>query len=265
MYSIIIPIYKGEASIQDLLITLRGIGKRLNSVVEVVSVVDGSPDQSFQRLASELPSLPFKSKLIALSRNFGSFAAIRVGLQKASGPYFATMSADLQEPADLVVGFFEELAKDEADVVLGTRVSRDDPFLSKIASQTFWFLYRRFVQPQIPPGGIDVFACNAAFRDQLLKLDESHSSLVDLLVWLGFRRKAIQYKRARRQHGRSTWTFATKMRYLTDSLFSFSNLPIKILLWIGSFGIVVSFVFSAVVLWARLSGRIQVPGIRPSS
>ena len=81
------------------------------------------------------------------------------------------MSADLQEPADLVVSFFEELAKDEADVVLGTRVSRDDPFLSKIASQTFWFLYRRFVQPQIPPGGIDVFACNAAFRDQLLKLD----------------------------------------------------------------------------------------------
>ncbi len=263
MYSIVIPVYNDEASIPDLLMRLRGIGKRLNSALEVVFVIDGSPDQSFQRLVSELPTLPFKSKLIALSRNFGSFAAIRVGLQKASGPCFAIMTADLQEPDSLIIAFFEELAKGEADVVIGTRLSRDDPFLSKMASQVFWFLYRKFVQPELPRGGIDVFGCNTAFRRELLKLEESHSSLVGLLLWLGFRRKAIPYKRVRRRHGRSTWTFAKKMRYLVDSLFSFSDLPIKVLLWMGSFGIVISFVFSMIVLWARLSGRIHVPGYSP--
>jgi len=263
MYSIVIPVYKEEASIPDLLMALRGIGTRLNSALEVVFVVDGSPDQSFQRLASELSTLPFKSKLIALSRNFGSFAAIRVGLEKASGPYFAVMTADLQEPDDLIVAFFEELAKDETDVVVGARQSRDDPLLSKVASQVFWFLYRKLVQPELPRGGIDVFGCNAAFRRELLRLEESHSSLVGLLVWLGFRRKAIPYKRARRQHGKSAWTFARKMRYLVDSLFSFSDLPIKVLLWIGSIGIVISLIFSVIVLWARLSGRIHVPGYSP--
>ena len=263
MYSIVIPVYKEEASIPDLLMTLRGIGKRLNSALEVVFVIDGSPDQSFQRLALALPTLSFTSKLIALSRNFGSFAAIRVGLQKASGPYFAVMTADLQEPDDLIVAFFEELAKGETDVVVGARVSRDDPFLSKVASQLFWFFYRKFVQPELPRGGIDVFGCNAAFRHELLKLEESHSSLIGLLVWLGFRRKAIPYKRARRQHGKSAWTFARKMRYLVDSLFSFSDLPIKVLLWIGSIGIVISVIFSMIVLWARLSGRIQVAGYSP--
>jgi len=263
MYSIVIPVYKEEASIPDLLMALRGIGTRLNSALEVVFVVDGSPDQSFQRLASELSTLPFKSKLIALSRNFGSFAAIRVGLEKASGPYFAVMTADLQEPDDLIVAFFEELAKDETDVVVGARQSRDDPFLSKATSQVFWFLYRKLVQPELPRGGIDVFGCNAAFRRELLRLEESHSSLVGLLVWLGFRRKAIPYKRARRQHGKSAWTFARKMRYLVDSLFSFSDLPIKVLLWIGSIGIVISLIFSVIVLWARLSGRIHVPGYSP--
>ena len=263
MYSIVIPVYKEEASIPDLLMALRGIGTRLNSALEVVFVVDGSPDQSFQHLTLELPTLSFKSKLIALSRNFGSFAAIRVGLQKASGPYFAVMTADLQEPDDLIVAFFEELAKGETDVVIGARQSRDDPLLNKVASQVFWFLYRKLVQPELPRGGIDVFGCNAAFRRELLKLEESHSSLVGLLVWLGFRRKAIPYKRARRQHGKSAWTFARKMRYLLDSLFSFSDLPIKVLLWVGSIGIVISLVFSVIVLWARLSGRIQVPGYSP--
>lgn len=263
MYSIVIPVYKEEASIPNLLMALRGIGTRLNSALEVVFVVDGSPDQSFQHLTLELPTLSFKSKLIALSRNFGSFAAIRVGLQKASGPYFAVMTADLQEPDDLIVAFFEELAKGETDVVIGARQSRDDPLLNKVASQVFWFLYRKLVQPELPRGGIDVFGCNADFRRELLKLEESHSSLVGLLVWLGFRRKAIPYKRARRQHGKSAWTFARKMRYLLDSLFSFSDLPIKVLLWVGSIGIVISLVFSVIVLWARLSGRIQVPGYSP--
>jgi polyisoprenyl-phosphate glycosyltransferase len=263
MYSIVIPVYKNEASIPNLLLTLHGIHKRLNGPLEVVFVVDGSPDQSFQRLAAELPVVPFKAKLVALSRNFGSFSAIRIGLQKAVGPYFAVMAADLQEPADLIMAFFDELAKDEADVVVGTRMSRDDPFLSRIGSRLFWFLYRKIVQPELPPGGIDVFGCNAAFHRELLKLEESHSSLVGLVLWLGFRRKAIPYKRQRREHGKSAWTLTKRMRYLADSSFSFSDLPIKVLLWLGSIGLVISIVFSMILLWARLTGRIQVPGYSP--
>jgi glycosyltransferase involved in cell wall biosynthesis len=263
MYSIVIPVYKNEASIPNLLLTLHGIHKRLNGPLEVVFVVDGSPDQSFQRLAAELPVVPFKAKLVALSRNFGSFSAIRIGLEKAVGPYFAVMAADLQEPADLIMAFFDELAKDEADVVVGTRMSRDDPFLSRIGSRLFWFLYRKTVQPELPPGGIDVFGCNAAFHRELLKLEESHSSLVGLVLWLGFRRKAIPYKRQRREHGKSAWTLTKRMRYLADSSFSFSDLPIKVLLWLGSIGLVISIVFSMILLWARLTGRIQVPGYSP--
>jgi polyisoprenyl-phosphate glycosyltransferase len=132
-----------------------------------------------------------------------------------------------------------------------------------MASQLFWFLYRKLIQRDLPRGGIDVFGCNAAFRHDLLKLEESHSSLVGLIVWLGFRRKAIPYKRRRRQHGRSAWTFKKKIRYLADSSFSFSDLPIKILLWVGSAGLLISIVFSAILLWSRLSGRIQVPGYSP--
>jgi polyisoprenyl-phosphate glycosyltransferase len=263
MHSIVIPVYKNEASIPDLLQTLEGIGKKLGSDLEVVFVVDGSPDQSFQRLAAELPAVTFKSKLIALSRNFGSFSAIRIGLQKATGPYFAVMAADLQEPPELILAFFDELAKDQADVVVGTRVSREDPFLSRVGSQLFWFFYRKLVQPELPPGGIDVFGCNAAFQRELLKLEESHSSLVGLIVWLGFRRKSIPYQRLRRRHGRSAWTFARRLRYLADSSFSFSDFPIRVLLWLGSAGLVISIIFSIILVWSRLTGRIQVPGYSP--
>jgi glycosyltransferase involved in cell wall biosynthesis len=263
MYSVVIPVYKNEASIRELLESLQGISERLPGPTEVVFVVDGSPDQSLQRLAAMLPHVSFTSRLIALSRNFGSFAAIRIGLQKATGRYFAVMAADLQEPPELILNFFESLTKDEADVVVGTRVAREDPLLARIASRLFWFLYRKLVQAETPRGGIDIFGCNELFRRALLRLDESHTSLVGLLLWLGFRRKSIPYKRHKRRHGKSGWTLQKKVHYLLDSAFSFSHTPIQVLFWMGLFGVVASVLLSVLVIWARLSGRIQVPGYSP--
>lgn len=263
MYSIVIPVYKNEDSIGELLGCLQHIDEQLPGSLEVVFVVDGSPDQSLQRLVTTLPNVSFSSKVVVLSRNFGSFAAIRVGLQKASAKYFAVMAADLQEPPELIIGFFEALARDETDVVVGTRVAREDPLFSRWASQVFWFLYRKLVQSETPKGGIDVFGCNELFRKSLLKLDESHTSLVGLLLWLGFRRKMIPYRRQKRVHGKSGWTLLKRIHYLLDSAFSFSHTPIQALFWMGLVGCTASVVFSIVVVWARLSGRIQVPGYSP--
>jgi polyisoprenyl-phosphate glycosyltransferase len=263
MYSIVIPVYKNEDSIGELLRCLQHIDEQLPGSLEVVFVIDGSPDQSLQRLATMLPNVPFSSKVVVLSRNFGSFAAIRLGLEKAGGRYFAVMAADLQEPPELIITFFETLAKDEADVVVGSRIAREDPFFSRSASQIFWFLYRKLVQSETPKGGIDVFGCNQLFRESLLKLDESHTSLVALLLWLGFRRKLVPYRRQKRVHGKSGWTLLKRIHYLLDSAFSFSHTPIQALFWIGLVGCTGSVVLSTVVVWARLSGRIQVPGYSP--
>ena len=50
------------------------------------------------------------------------------------------------------------------------------------------------------------------------------------------------------------------MRYLADSSFSFSDLSIKVLLWVGSAGLLISVVFFIILLWSRL---IQVAGYSP--
>ena len=47
----------------------------------------------------------------------------------------------------------------------------------------------------MPPGGMDVFACTDEFRQQLVALEEANSSLVSLVLWLGFRRATVEYDR----------------------------------------------------------------------
>jgi polyisoprenyl-phosphate glycosyltransferase len=260
MYSLIIPIYKNEANIPPLLEAIKGIENNLDGTLEVVFVVDGSPDNSFLLLRNALPGTFARAQLICLSRNFGAFAAIRAGLEAATGQYFAVLAADLQEPPGLVTEMFRSLERDECDVVVGARTKRDDPFLTVLASTLFWSLYRKIIFKDIPPGGVDIFGCNRRVRDQLAALAERNSSLVGLLFWIGFRRKSIPYERSRRDIGKSAWTFAKKWQYLLDSVYSFSDLPIALLVRVGMLGLMFSTIFSAVVLVSALTSRIHVEG-----
>jgi glycosyltransferase involved in cell wall biosynthesis len=79
MNSLIIPVYRNEANLDRLLAELVKLAGRLAHEFEVVFVVDGSPDRSFDILRERLPLLPLRTQLISLSRNFGSFAAIAAG------------------------------------------------------------------------------------------------------------------------------------------------------------------------------------------
>ncbi|MGY0233489.1 glycosyltransferase family 2 protein [Longispora urticae] len=260
VYSLVIPVYKNQDSLADLLVVVDKLNIQLDGRLEAVFVVDGSPDDSAAILRDALPRQDFASRLIVLSRNFGSFAAIRVGLQHATGEYFAMMAADLQEPPELVMEFFTSLTTEEYDVVIGTRESRADPLSTRLPSTVFWAVYRKFVSPQIPKGGVDAFGCNRVFRDTLLACEEANTSLIALLFWLGFRRKAVAYDRQQRVHGTSAWTLRKKVRYLMDSVFAFTDLPIKVLLGFGGLGVALAVVLGLVVLVARVSGWLTVPG-----
>ncbi len=259
-YSLIIPVYKNEENIDDLLAAISALHTSLKESLEAVFVVDDSPDQSYCRLATALPSVAFPSQLLALSRNFGSFAAIREGMLAARGTFCAVMAADLQEPPELIATFADILSKDEADVVFGTRSGRSDGVISGFLSDFFWLIFRRFVIPEIPKGGVDIFACNRQVRDAVLQIEEPNSSLIAQLFWVGYRRKFVPYTRRRREKGRSAWKLGRRFRYMLDSIFSFSDFPVFLLLWGGFIGVLVSIVLGLVTIAAKLMGMIPIPG-----
>lgn len=259
-FSVIIPVYRNEASLPRLLDTLRQMNQRLGDQLEAVFVVDGSPDQCFSILRNSVDNLGFPAQLAAHSRNFGSFAAVRSGLALARGQFFGVMAADLQEPPELLIAFFEALQAHECDVAIGTRSSRGDSWRSRVASGLFWGLYKKLVVPDMPEGGVDVFGCNMAFRNELLRLEESRSSLIALIFWLGFRRKLVAYDRLVRQEGTSGWTLRKKIDYMMDSIFAFTDLPIRLLVRIGVIGSCLSLALGALTMAAHFAGAISVPG-----
>lgn len=259
-YSLVIPVYRNEKNIDPLLAALTELAKPYAGSLECVFVVDGSPDGSLARLEAAAPGLPFPTQLVELSRNFGSFSAIRAGLLVAGGKYQAVLAADLQEPLTLIDEFFRTLAAGEAEIVIGTRTSRADPAVSKTVSKAFWKTYSKVINPDIPPGGVDVFGCTAQVSDVLCAFDEANTSLIALLFWVGFERKLIPYDRQERNLGKSAWTIQKRLKYMADSTFAFSNIPIRLLLWLGTVGVAVFGGVSLVVFTSWALGRITVPG-----
>ena len=259
-HSLIIPIYGNENNIKPLVNAINNIVKYVSSRFEVVFVIDGSPDKSYENLLKEIEFFHFSYQIITLSRNFGSFTAIRVGMEHARGKKIAVMAADLQEPIDLIVTFFKVLDEDVCDLVLGERLSRDDPKVSSIFSTLYWKFYKKFVQPEIPTGGVDIFACNSLVRDAILRIQEPNSSLVAQLFWVGYRRMFIPYKRKTREIGKSSWTFKKKFKYMLDSIFSFSDFPIMAILWLGSLSLLISIIIALFTVIAKFTGFIDAPG-----
>jgi polyisoprenyl-phosphate glycosyltransferase len=261
--SLVIPVYNNRENLPRLLRELETFAALLPARLEVVFVVDGATDGSLEYLQTHLPEWSVSSRLVELSRNFGSFPAITAGLQHASGQYMVVMAADLQEPPALALEFHRILSADEADVVFGVRSARSDPWWSRWMSNGFWRLYRRLVVRDMPRGGVDVFGCTRQVSARLAELREAHTSLVALVFWVGFRRRFVAYDRQPRLEGRSGWTFGRKLRYAIDSVFSFTDLPIRALMLLGVIGTTVAMTAGVSVFVMWMLGRIPVLGYTP--
>ena len=259
-FTVVIPIYRNSENIDELMQALDRLAEGMAGDMDAIFVVDGSPDDSYQKLSKALDGRRFSSQLLSLSRNYGSFSAIRAGLAHAHGQAMGVMAADLQEPPELMLEFRKKLLEEGFDVAVGVRESRKDSPFTNFSSTVFWRLYRRYVSKEMPVGGVDIFACTSQVRDELLRLSENRSSLVAQLFWIGFRRAEVKYGRLARNHGVSGWTFVKKFNYLLDSVFAFSELPVRLLTRIGLLGMAISTFWAGVVLYAKLTAHIPIPG-----
>jgi glycosyltransferase involved in cell wall biosynthesis len=244
--SIVVPVYKNEGSIEHLLKRINEVSTAVTGSVEAVFVVDGSPDKSLEVLRSSLPRDGFDAKVLLLSRNFGAFSAIRAGLREARGEATVVMAADLQEPTSLILDMLGIVQRDEADVAVGVRQSRKDGVVSRTLSAVFWKVFNRVSSLELPRGGVDIFALSRSARETLNSFEESSTSLIGLIYWMGFRRQEVPYHRVERQVGKSSWSLQKRINYAKDSITAFSEFPLSVFLWSGVIGAVVSLVFALI-------------------
>ena len=257
--SIVTPVYYNEDNLKPL---YKDINEKLFCHTEYewefVLVNDGSLDGSY-KVMQELAEKDRRIKIYSLSRNFGSHAAILCGLSQCTGDCAIVKAADLQEPTELVLEMANRW-QNGFNVVLAVREGREESKQQTLFANLYYWMVRKMALPGMPQGGFDVYLIDRKVINVLMTLDEKNSALTGQILWSGFRTEKVYYTRLAREIGTSRWTLRKKVRLVSDTLFSFSTLPIKVVTFIGMLSFGGSIVWAIAVLISKIMGMIDVSG-----
>lgn len=257
--SIVIPVYYNE---DNLIPLYEDIKSKIIDIIEfdyeIVMVDDGSGDNSYE-VMKDLRQKDENIHIYRLSRNFGSHAAILCGLSKCTGDCAVVKAADLQEPTQLILQMYEKW-KAGANVVLAVRDGRDEGKSQTFFANMYYGMIRKFILSNMPKQGFDVYLIDRKVIDVLMALDEKNSALTGQILWSGFKTDTVSYHRLAREIGKSRWTLKKKVRLVSDTLYSFSVLPIKIVTIVGMLSLIGGIIWAIVELVCKLAGMIDVSG-----
>jgi hypothetical protein len=148
----------------------------------------------------------------------------------------------------------------EVGIVFASREKRNDGFFTNLNSKIYWNLWSKILNKNIPAGGMDVFCMTKEAKDRFVGSSHSSTALIASLLDMNFSYSFVPYERAVRIHGKSAWTMKKKLKMVSDSVYGFTDLPLRLINYIGFGGIAVSVVLGTFVIAGKLMGRIESPG-----
>ncbi len=257
--SIVVPVYNEAANLDAFFARLDPVLQRLGLSSEIVCVDDGSRDDSWKLLAERQSHEP-RLRLVRLSRNFGKDIAISAGLQHAAGRAVIPIDADLQHPPELIETLVTKW-REGYDMVYAQRRSRaTDSRLRRLCSRTFYALFRRFSDIQMPAGAGDFRLLDRRVVDTLNAMPERARFMKGLFAWVGFRQTGVGYEPGPRQGGSSAWSLTRLLAFAVDGLASFSTFPLVIAGYIGAVLAVPSLLLGLFFTVRTLFWGVDVPG-----
>jgi len=254
--SIIIPTYNEEENLPVLYRRMCETIKDSEDNFEFIFVDDGSSDGSLSIL-KDISAKDPRVKIIKLSRNFGSHAACFAGLMYSRGDACTFISADLQDPPELIQYLIEEWNKGY-DVVIGVREWEEKSL--RLFPRIYYKLVRRFALKNMPEMGTDVFLIDRKVVNAVTSIKEKNTSIFGLILWSGFKQTMITYKKGLRHKGISKWTSGKKIKLFIDTFVSFSYFPIRVISLIGILFALAGFLYAFFVVFNRLFFAKPVEG-----
>lgn len=233
LISIVIPTYKAEPILLELINRLYKTLSSIKYSYEVIFVNDCSPDNSLSVLKTA--SSGNKSiKVIDLSRNFGQQISISAGLQYAKGDAIIIMDDDLQDPPEFIPDLLKEWEAGH-EVVYAIRKSREDNFFKKIGYKLYYKALAGLSQIHIPRDSGDFGLIDRKIVDIINNMPERDRFVRGLRAWVGFKQKGLECKREARYQGRPAYNLLKIIKLSSDGLLAFSDAPLRISSALGLF------------------------------
>jgi len=258
-YSIVVPLFNEQAVLPVLLRRLDLLMAALDGPAETILVDDGSSDCSAIILEAKAKD-DGRYRYIGLSRNFGHQIAITAGMDAAAGAAVIVMDADLQDPPEVV---HEMIAcwRDGFDIVHAKRCERDGETRFKRMTATLFYRLANCISiVKIPNDVGDFRLIDRKVLEAFRQMPEQDRFVRGMFAWLGFKQTEVLFRRAPRAAGASKYPLAKMIRLAVSGLLGFSDLPLRLAIWMGLCVSGLAMAYGIYAIGLRLFGGRVVDG-----
>jgi len=252
MISIVIPVYNEEKNIKQLMGRLRPVLKGMQRPYEIIMIDDGSRDGSLsilKKMTGREPAL----RVVELTRNYGQHAAIMAGFSIVKGDIVVTLDADLQNPPEEIPKLIQTMEKGKYDVVGTIRMGRKDSLFRILPSKIINQVARRITGVKMSDWGCMLRAYRRPVVERMLACHEHATFIPALATVFGKHITEIEVAHEERHGGKSNYPLRKLINLQFDLVASFSNLPMKMLMYGGIVMAVLGTLFGIFLAVARLA------------
>lgn len=255
--SVVLPVYQTAIYLRELYDrsrkTLEGAGLEF----ELLMIDDGSRDNAWE-IILELAANDPRVKGIKLSRNFGQHPAIAAGFEHASGEAIVLMDADLQDRPEDIPLLLEQL-KGDVDVVYTIKQGEREPFTTRLTSRLYHYVFSRLTKTDVPlrVGTFRIFS--RRFLMAILSYPERNILFGPLMFHMGFGSATVPVPHIERIGSRSAYTFRKRLALAFNSLLNYTDLPHRLLMWMGGLILVASAIYVVLLLAKYFVARGTLP------
>ncbi len=253
----IIACYRDNLAIPLMYRRLKTVFETLQIEYEIVFVNDNSPDDS-EEVIRAITREDRRVVGISHSRNFGSQACFRSGMEIATKNACVLLDGDLQDPPELIESFVAKW-REGYDVVYGCRSRREASLFMGMAAKAFYRLFDYFSYVHIPRDAGDFSLLDKRVVQWILRFPERDFFLRGVRAFVGFRQIGVDYFRPKRAFGNSTNSLLANINWAKKGIFAFSNAPLNMLSFAGTLLLLLTLLLGA----AQIAMRLLFPGSTP--
>lgn len=260
LISIVIPAYNESDCVDELAARLQAQFDSLPEYdFEVIVIENGSTDDTFDKLTL-IHKADARFKILQLARNFRMDGGITAGLAHATGDAAVIMTADLQDPPELLPRFIAKWEEGYENVYGVVTARHGTGPVRRFNSRAFYWLIAKLTDNRIPKNASDFRLVDRRVYETVNTMQERNRFVRGLFAWVGYKSIGIEHERPPR-HGGSSKAYSMKVLDLAlKGIFAHSYVPLKLITLCGLTVSALSFVTLGVLALKFVLFGVPFPG-----
>lgn len=257
-YSVVVPVYRGAQSIEELRRRLFTALEPSGYAYEILFVDDRGSPENWTVIENLRAANPSRVRGIRLSRNFGQHAATLCGIAHARGEWIVTIDEDLEQPPESVPALLCK-AEEGYLVVYGVNRVRSHRWWRNLTSEIGRSLFK-FAIPSLNREYTSFRVIHRSVANGLERFQSPFTFIDGYISWITHNCATVIVPHDARFHGKSSYSVRMLVAHMINIFVTFSDLPLRIATWLGLSTSVGGAAWGISIMIAKFTGSLSVSG-----